>query len=84
MRHVRSTIDTFIDTFIDTVIDTVIGHALHTVGTVLSLHPSPEVHFLGQVAHDLASSEAVRLWVRTTAHVYRTRLTARRNRRDDR
>lgn len=30
------------------------------------------------------SPEAVRLWVRTTAGVYRTRLTARRSRRDDR
>ncbi|MFJ4317054.1 hypothetical protein ACIP46_17520 [Streptomyces lavendulae] len=71
MRHVRSVIDSFTD------------HALHAAGTVLSWHPSPEVRFLGQVVQDLASSEAVRLWVRTTAQVYRARLMARMSRRAD-
>ncbi|MEU3407657.1 hypothetical protein ABZ766_27435 [Streptomyces sp. NPDC006670] len=72
MRHVPSLIDTFID------------HALHAAGAILSWHPSPEAHFLGQVVHDLASSEAVRLWVRTSARVYWTRLTARLGRGHDR
>ncbi|MFJ8162349.1 hypothetical protein ACIRBY_15650 [Streptomyces sp. NPDC096136] len=72
MRHVRSVIDTCID------------HALHTTGAVLSWHPGPEVRFLGQVVHDLASSQAVRLWVRTATRVYGTRLTARLSRGDDR
>ncbi|MGW5422696.1 hypothetical protein [Streptomyces sp. NPDC003943] len=57
-----------------------IDHALRTVD-LLSWHPSPEVQFLAQVGGDLARSEAVRLWVRTTAQVYGTRLTARLTRR---
>ncbi|MFH7594393.1 hypothetical protein WDV06_04710 [Streptomyces racemochromogenes] len=72
MHDVRSLLVTFI------------GHALHTAGAVLSWHPSPEVHFVGQVVHDLASSEAVRLWARTTIRVHWTRLTARLSRGDNR
>ncbi|MER6142468.1 hypothetical protein ABT174_20895 [Streptomyces sparsogenes] len=68
MRHVLSLID----------------HVMRGTGALLSWHPSPEVQFLGQAVSDLARSEAVRLWVRITAQVHWTRLTARLSRRRDR
>ncbi|MCX5380408.1 hypothetical protein [Streptomyces sp. NBC_00091] len=61
-----------------------IHHALRSAADLLSWHPSPEAHFLGQVLGDLAANEAVRLWVRITARVYWTRFTARLHRRGNR